>query len=135
MQLGLILGVSCSLSIGNTKKQHTFGKNINDGRNHQVTISVNKTQVDNTSYPGLSLSSSISLQLSYLGGLKDWGLVSPSVVIATIGVRGCLQDARLNDKKFDFSGALADSFPLADSKGLGKIIYTLVLLLVRRLAD
>lgn len=107
---------------GGDKNTLTLNPKVNDGQYHFISINVNESKVDNVTGSGMTLPSSIGLSSTYLGGLKDWAEFSKDVVMTTKGLRGCIQDTRLNNKLFVFFKAPTslDSFQLVENQGLGK---------------
>lgn len=116
--------VTFKVTDGSRISIRVFGNRLNDGKWHLITIQGNRAEVDGAVYSIPPVSFSMLLTVTYLGGLDDYTLFSADATVTQASLRGCLQDARLNNKFFQFyvlADLSLDSFLLiSKSDNLGK---------------
>lgn len=103
-----------------SKSKISLDYKVNDGAWHFVLLNGSVSRVDNKTFQGVTVSRSITLQHTYIGGLEDYSAFPDGALPNKTPFRGCVQDMRLNKKLFQFHtpDASQDSYKLIAAEHL-----------------
>ena len=115
-------GLVVDVNVDGSRSSIPLNHKINDGLWHFVTLNRSEISVDNKTFQGVLIPSTINLQHTYIGGLDDYSAFPQNTLPSETPFRGCVQDMRLDNKLFEFYplGSPLDSYELVASAHLGQ---------------